>query len=204
MRLDLRKLLVGSAFFAATVAVAKLSDVAMARLTWQLGTVDCAYDYFGVECRLAEPADSLLMPVMFLIGAVYFYFHFRVVARQSNFAPFVMFLSGLLAVCSSFDLVFGLHAYNMSKVYTSTVNTFSYILMFTFLVMLMIKEYNPISFLISVIGSFTIKVMAFFALGLLLPAIPGATGMFAMFVTYSFAAFGLHLMMACRLFVTRR
>jgi hypothetical protein len=90
-----------------------------------------------------------------------------------------MFLSGLLIVCTSFDLAFGLHAFNMSKVYTSTVNTFSYILMFTFAVMLMIKRYSPYSFMVSVIGSFTVKVSAFFALGLLLPVIPGATGMFA-------------------------
>jgi hypothetical protein len=38
-----------------TVTIAKLSDVAFAHLSWRLGTVQCAYDYFGVECKLGEP-----------------------------------------------------------------------------------------------------------------------------------------------------
>jgi hypothetical protein len=203
MRLSLSKILTVVLLTAVTVTIAKLSDVAFAHLSWRLGTVQCAYDYFGVECLLAEPAESTLLLVVLMLLAAFFYLRFRGAGSSSNYAPFVMFLSGLLIVCTSFDLAFGLHAFNMSKVYTSTVNTFSYILIFTFVVMLMIKRYSPYSFMVSVIGSFTVKVSAFFALGLLLPVIPGATGMFALFVTYSFAAFGLHLMMACRLFVAK-
>jgi hypothetical protein len=204
MRPNVSKILTGILLMVVTVTIAKLSDVAFAQLSWRLGTVQCAYDYFGVECQLADPNENNLLVVVLMLLAAFFYFRFRGADSNSNYAPFVMFLSGLLIVCTSFDLAFGLQAYNMSKVYTSTVNTFTYILMFTFAVMLMIKKYSPYSFMISVIGSFTVKVSAFFALGLLLPVIPGATGMFAMFVTYSFAAFGLHLMMACRLFVANR
>lgn len=204
MRLDLARTILGVAYLAATVAVAKISDVALAHMSWRFGSVECAYDYFGVECQLAPASDNNLLQVVLLLLAAFTYFRFRGAGNDSNYAPFGMFLSGLLILCTSFDLISGLHAYNLSKVFTSTVNTFSYILMFTFLVMVMIKTYSPVSFLISVAGSFTIKVLAFFALGLLLPAIPGATGMFALFVVYSFAAFGIHLMMACRLFISAR
>lgn len=204
MRLNLLRTMLVLTFLGTTVIVAKLSDMAMAHLSRRFGSVQCAYDYFGVECQLAPAINNNLLQVVLLLLAAFTYFRFRGASSHSNYAPFGMFLSGLLILCTSFDLVFGLHAYNLSKVFTSTVNTFSYILMFTFLVMVLIKEYHPFSFLISVIGSFAIKVVAFFGLGLLLPAIPGATGMFALFVTYAFAAFGLHLMMACRLFVSSR
>jgi hypothetical protein len=205
MRLDVPRILLGTTFVATTSMVALLSDLGMARLSQQFAGLDCAREIVGVSCQLAPPvADNQVTILAFLLLGLLTYVWFRHRASGSNYAPFAMFLSGLLVVCTSFDLMFGLHAFNMSKVYSSTVNTFSYILMFTFLVMVLIKDYDPVAFMVSVAGSFTVKVLAFTALGLLLPAMPGATGMFALFVTYSFAAFGIHLMMACKLFVSSR
>jgi hypothetical protein len=205
MRLDVPRILLGTTFVATTSMVALLSDLGMARLSQQFGGLDCVREIVGVSCQLAPPvADNQVTILAFLLLGLLTYVWFRHRASVSNYAPFAMFLSGLLVVCTSFDLMFGLHAFNMSKVYSSTVNTFSYILMFTFLVMVLIKDYDPVAFMVSVAGSFTVKVLAFTALGLLLPAMPGATGMFALFVTYSFAAFGIHLMMACKLFVSSR
>ncbi len=205
MRLDVPRILLGTTFVATTTIVAMLSDLGMARLSQQFAGLDCVREVVGVTCQLAEPVgDNKATILAFMLLGLLTYVTFRFRASASNYAPFAMFLSGLLVVCASFDLVFGFEAYNMSKVYSSTVNTFSYILMFTFLVMVLIKDYDPVAFVVSVAGSFTVKVLAFTALGLLLPAMPGATGMFALFVTYSFAAFGIHLMMACKLFVSSR
>jgi hypothetical protein len=205
MRLDAPRILLGMTFVATTSMVALLSDVGLARLSQQFPGLDCVRELVGVSCQLAPPVeDSKVTELAFMLLGLMTYVWFRFRASASNYAPFAMFLSGLLVVCTAFDLVFGFEAYNMSKVYSSTVNTFSYILMFTFLVMVLIKDYDPVAFMVSVAGSFTVKVLAFTALGLLLPAMPGATGMFALFVTYSFAAFGIHLMMACKLFVSSR
>ncbi len=205
MRLDPSRIILGLTFFATTVVMALLSDILFVHLSGQFAGLGCVRETFGVSCVLAPPVkDNRITLVVFMLFGLFSYLTFRGSASSSNFAPFAMFLSGLLVVCTSFDLILDRDAYNMAKVYSSTVNTFSYILMFTFLVMILIKEYDPVAFLISVLGSFTIKVATFTALGLLLPAVPGATGMFALFITYSFAAFGLHLMMACRLFVSTR
>ncbi len=205
MRLDVPRILLSTTFVATTTIVAMLSDLGMARLSQQFAGLDCVSEVVGVNCQLAEPvADNRATILAFMLLGLLTYVWFRFRASASNYAPFAMFLSGLMVVCASFDLVFGLEAYNMSKVYSRTVNTFSYILMFTFLVMVLIKDYDPVAFMVSVAGSFTVKVLAFTALGLLLPAMPGASGMFALFVTYAFAAFGIHLMMACKLFVSSR
>ena len=205
MRLNLSRTLLGITYVATTGVVAKLSDMGLSRLSRQFDGIECVRETFGVSCLLAPPVSNNKLSLMvFLILGIFAYFVFRHRSANSNYAPFAMFLSGLLVLCTAFDLVFGLNAHNMSAVYSSTVNTFTYILMFTFLVMVLIREYDPLAFLISVAGSFTVKVLAFTALGLLLPGMPGATGMFALFVTYSFAAFGIHLMMACKLFVAAR
>jgi hypothetical protein len=205
MQLNFSRIILGLMFLATVVVVAMLSDMLMVHITSQFPALACEREFFGVSCVLAPPIeDSKLVLASFLLLGLLSYLIFRGPSSASNYAPFFMFLSGILVVCTSFDLALDRDAYHMSKLYSSTVNTFSYILMFTFLVMVLIKEYDPVAFMISVLGSFTVKVATFIALGLLLPSIPGATGMFALFVTYSFAAFGLHLMMACRLFVAPR
>jgi hypothetical protein len=205
MRLNLSRALLGITYVATTGMVAMLSDLGLARLSRQFDGMDCMRETVGVTCLLAPPvANNKISLLVFMLLGVFIYFSFRHRSDSSNYAPFAMFLSGLLVLCTTFDLVFGLNAHNMSAVYSSTVNTFTYILMFTFLVMVLIREYDPLAFLVSVVGSFTVKVLAFTALGLLLPGLPGATGMFMLFVTYSFAAFGIHLMMACKLFVSAR
>jgi hypothetical protein len=205
MRLNLSRILLGMTYVGTTGVMATLSDIGLVRLSRQFYGIDCVREIVGVSCLLASPvANNKLSLMAFLILSVFAYFAFRHRSANSNYAPFAMFLSGLLILCTAFDLVFGLNAHNMSAVYSSTVNTFTYILMFTFLVMVLIREYDPLAFLVSVAGSFTVKVLAFTALGLLLPGLPGATGMFMLFVTYSFAAFGIHLMMACKLFVSTR
>lgn len=205
MRLNLSRILLGMTYVATTGVVAMLSDMGLARLSRQFEGIECVRETIGVSCLLAPPvSENKLSLMVFMLLGVFVYLAFRHRSASSNYAPFAMFLSGLLVLCTAFDLVFGLNAHNISAVYSSTVNTFTYILLFTFLVMVLIREYDPLAFLVSVAGSFTVKVLAFMALGLLLPGLPGATGMFMLFVTYSFAAFGIHLMMACRLFVAAR
>ena len=205
MRLDLSRIVLGLIYLATTGVVALISDIGLVLLSGRFHSMDCVRETFGVNCQLAAPMiNNKLSLMVFMLAGMFVYLVFRHRATNSNFAPFAMFLSAMLVACTSFDLVFGLPAHNISALFTSTVNTFSYILIFTFVVMVMIREYDPLAFLLSVMGSFTVKVFAFIALGLLMPGIPGATGMFALFVTYSFAAFGMHLMMACRLFVSAR
>ncbi len=205
MRLNLSRIMLGLTFFATTVVIALLSDMLMVHITKQFPGLACVRETFGVSCELAPPVmENQVTLAVFLLLGVLAYATFRGSSAASNYAPLGMSLAALLVVCAATDIVLGRAAYNMAELYSSTVNTFSYILMFTFLVMIMIKEYDPVAFMISVAGSFTIKVTTFIALGLLLPGIPGATGMYALFITYSFAAFGLHLMMACRLFVAPR
>jgi hypothetical protein len=77
MRLSLTRILTGILLMVVTVTIAKLSDVAFAHLSWRLGTVQCAYDYFGVECKLGDPNENNLLVAVLMLLAAFFYFRFR-------------------------------------------------------------------------------------------------------------------------------
>jgi hypothetical protein len=189
MRLSLSKILTVVLLTVVTVTIAKLSDVAFAHLSWRLGTVQCAYDYFGVECLLADPAESTLLLVADVAGGVLLpqvprgrqqfelcpVCHVPVrladrvhILRPGVRASRIQHVEGLYQHGQHVQLYPDIHLCGDAHD----------------------QEVQPV-FLHDLGDRFVYRQgLGVLCAWPLLPVIPGATGMFAMFVTYSFAAFG--------------
>jgi hypothetical protein len=159
----------------------------------------CVSSYAALACDIERTQDIQWLPYLVLLAAavaalaVTLMFLYRL-----SVAPFFLFMIATLVFCVSFDLIFQLPVRNFSRLFSSTYNlTTVVVVFFSFLFVMAIARFEMRlgwRFFGAMMQSYLMRDIAFVFYAAVQGLYAGMTSLYLMFVAFAFGAFTIHIM----------
>ena len=185
-------------FICLNVAFVAFSVWLFAFLTDTTGISDCVSAGFSIHCEILRP-DGFGWPahLVVLLASLAALILIRTVFTSFAAVPFFALAGATLIFCSGFDLLFNLPVKNFSQLFSETFNLLSFVifLSFSFAIAITPGDLRMFPrFLAAMLQSYVTRDLVFLFYVGIQGHYPGMTGLYLLFVVYSFGAFTIHIM----------